>query len=269
MHRFTLVYFSAAAFSCAAVAGEVPHAGDINPSVLPIGAPEDGMMKIQTNGIDNQGEIVANLRIFAADFGDSGFPQFTANPGFDALPSTFTPGTRVGFHAPEGFLVFSGEALAPVSTERLNVKFLTLQVNIGAAPSAGFDLAVQANGGWHRHLSYTISDTTLPLPVPGIYVLPMTLYSTDPSVLESDLFWMVFDYQMGQEAQDDAMTWIASHLLAPVCPGDLDADSIVGPSDLATLLGAWGSRGAADLDSDGAVGPADLAIILGSWGSCD
>lgn len=54
------------------------------------------------------------------------------------------------------------------------------------------------------------------------------------------------------------------------CLGDLDDDGTVGPIDLSTLLGAWGSdSGPADLDGDGIVGPTDLATLLGSWGPCD
>lgn len=57
------------------------------------------------------------------------------------------------------------------------------------------------------------------------------------------------------------------------CPGDLDRDGIVGGSDLAILLGAWGTVGrgapAADLNGDGVVGGADLAILLGAWGPCE
>lgn len=53
------------------------------------------------------------------------------------------------------------------------------------------------------------------------------------------------------------------------CVGDLDADGSVGGSDLATLLGAWGSAGGpADLDGDGSVGGSDLATLLGAWGIC-
>lgn len=49
---------------------------------------------------------------------------------------------------------------------------------------------------------------------------------------------------------------------------DLDGDGVVGPADLALLLGAWGSSGPlADLDGDGSVGPADLALLLGAWGT--
>ncbi len=52
------------------------------------------------------------------------------------------------------------------------------------------------------------------------------------------------------------------------CPSDLDGSGDVGASDLAVLLGQWGTAGSADLDHDGAVGSSDLAILLGDWGLC-
>ncbi len=54
------------------------------------------------------------------------------------------------------------------------------------------------------------------------------------------------------------------------CPGDLDGDGQVGPSDLAMMLGAWGPCKAcdADLNASGAVDAADLAMLLGAWGAC-
>ena len=54
----------------------------------------------------------------------------------------------------------------------------------------------------------------------------------------------------------------------PECPADLDGDGIVGPTDLTTMLGAWGTDGA-DLDDDGNTGPTDLTTLLGAWGECD
>lgn len=48
--------------------------------------------------------------------------------------------------------------------------------------------------------------------------------------------------------------------------GDLNGDGHVDGADLATMLGAWGTAGAAaDLNSDGVVDGADLAILLGAW----
>jgi hypothetical protein len=55
----------------------------------------------------------------------------------------------------------------------------------------------------------------------------------------------------------------------PDCVADIDGDGTVGGSDLATILGAWGSADAdADLDGDGTVNGADLATLLGAWGPC-
>lgn len=56
-----------------------------------------------------------------------------------------------------------------------------------------------------------------------------------------------------------------------VATGDLDGDGVVGPADLAIILGNWGpcadpSDCPADLDGDGVVGPIDLAVVLGNWG---
>lgn len=47
--------------------------------------------------------------------------------------------------------------------------------------------------------------------------------------------------------------------------GDLDTDGIVGASDLALLLGGWGTGRESDLDRDGITGSADLALLLGAW----
>lgn len=56
------------------------------------------------------------------------------------------------------------------------------------------------------------------------------------------------------------------------CLGDLDADGLVGGSDLGLLLATWGDRCggpegcAADLDLDGDVDGEDLGLLLGRWG---
>lgn len=50
-------------------------------------------------------------------------------------------------------------------------------------------------------------------------------------------------------------------------PADFDGSGTVDASDLARLLGAFGSMGQRieDLDGDGQVGSADLARLLGAW----
>jgi hypothetical protein len=52
------------------------------------------------------------------------------------------------------------------------------------------------------------------------------------------------------------------------CPADLDGNGSVDASDLALLLGQWGTMGSADIDGSGVVDAGDLAQVLSSWGSC-
>ncbi len=49
--------------------------------------------------------------------------------------------------------------------------------------------------------------------------------------------------------------------------GDLNGDGAVGPSDLALLIGAFGTASPeADLNGDGTVNPSDLGLLLGNFG---
>jgi len=51
------------------------------------------------------------------------------------------------------------------------------------------------------------------------------------------------------------------------CPADLNGDGIVNASDLAGLLGGWGTTNG-DVDGSGTTDAADLAALLGAWGNC-
>ena len=59
---------------------------------------------------------------------------------------------------------------------------------------------------------------------------------------------------------------------AAQCPGDVVATGGIDGTDLAAVLGAWGTNGQGalltDLDGDGIVNGADLAVILSGWGPC-
>lgn len=65
------------------------------------------------------------------------------------------------------------------------------------------------------------------------------------------------------ESNTDRGVW----LFRPPCPADINRDGVVGPADLASLLGSWGTGGSADLSGNGIVGAEDLSILLASWGS--
>lgn len=140
---------------------------------------------------------------------------------------------------------------------------------VGIGPAPGFDLAVQSNGGWHRHLNFRLFAQGGALPSSGIYVVEMELYSNDGATLPSAPFWIVFNDGRSVPEQDAAIQWVLDNLAnggAP-CAADLDGSGDVGASDLATLLAAWGTA-AADLGGDGLTDAADLASLLASWGAC-
>jgi hypothetical protein len=62
-------------------------------------------------------------------------------------------------------------------------------------------------------------------------------------------------------------TWASVIPAEPPCTGDFNQDHVVNGSDLAILLGSWGSP-TYDLDGDGTTNAADLAVVLGAWGTC-
>lgn len=66
-------------------------------------------------------------------------------------------------------------------------------------------------------------------------------------------------------AQASMAVGVAWYIPKTTLFGDLDDDDAVDASDLAILLGAWGTTGMGDLDGSGDVDAADLAILLGAW----
>ena len=233
------------------------HSGDIEVRVVedrldafgPIGAPDPG-------------------RTFYGVFGDTGFPGYTPNPGFDALAGTLAPG-RIGFDVLDGLrrwdpVLGDWEAATEVP-ESLSISFITLEVVVEDGPIEGFDLAVQPNGGWHRHLDFELLGQSGVARRPGIYRLDLFLYST-MGLANSEPFTIAFNYEASQAEADAAL---ASLEPASDCPGDLDGDGIVNGADFGLLLAAFNtSDPAADLDGDGDVSGADIGGLLAAWGPC-
>ena len=223
---------------------------------------------IQTEALGAKGATAS--RVFPATFGDTGVARFTSNPGFDAAIGTFAAGTRVGFNALSGLRRFAGTSVEPVTAERLEVKFLTLITLIGTDAATGFNLAVQSNGGYHRHLNFTLKPEGGDLPASGIYVAEFELYATDDVTLPSAPFFIVFNDGRSVSEHDAAIAWVESNLVETPssCAADLDADGSVGAADLALLLASWATP-AVDLDGDGDTGAADLSMLLAAWGACN
>lgn len=139
-------------------------------------------------------------------------------------------------------------------------------------------------GGWTHQLVYARGYlyTGTPRDEPDNYFLPYTdLYILDASTTPDDPCFIVAHCHGtgGSPAMADGTLYSIGEdgLLAfepsPACLADLDADGLVGLSDLATLLGAYrtargepGFISDADLNRDGRVDLVDLAALLAVYG---
>ncbi len=233
------------------------HAGDIG-----LGVADDRLEVSGPIGGEDSGGV------FYAEFGDTGFPGYTSNPGFDAFPGTFPPG-RIGFDALSGLRRWDmklGVWEEPEDVpERMSISFITLQTIVDDDPEDGFDLAVQPNGGWHRHLDFEILAGESGERRPGVYRIDFSLYST-MGIANSEPFTIVFGYDASQAEVDAA---IESLEPSPPCPGDFDGDGAVSGADFGMMLAAFGTNSPEfDLDGDGIISGSDIGLLLSTWGVC-
>jgi len=255
---------SAALAALVAISSSQPaaaqHAGDILLSI------EAGT--ILTGQIDAGGIWTSPVQVFTGEFGDSGFPTFTANPGFDCLVGTFQPGTKIGFNIIEPLQVWNGNGFEVAGSEFIEISFLTLAVQTGDAFVPGFELAVQPNGGFHRHYNMFLLSAA-GQPQSDVYLLVREMYSTDPAVGASAPIYLLLNYGADVQSLLAAQAWLLAQLSPPACAADLDGDGEVGGADLGVLLAAWGTGDQLpDLDESGIVDGADLGVLLAAWGSC-
>ena len=162
--------------------GHVGHAGDIYVGV------ENGRI---TTGLISDDAVSGEMRTFESEFGDAGVPGFTADPGWEAYPGTFNPDARVGWESLAGLRMWNGNGFDEGIEESITVSFGPSSFEIGASASGGFDLAVQPDGGIHRHLSFFLNHPTN-TPLPGIYLVELELYATEGPE-HSEPFWIVFN----------------------------------------------------------------------------
>ncbi len=268
MHKSTINFIASfTLLTTASVNAFAQHISDV-------GVAKNAVGQLTTNTIGSGGFEGAR-RVFTATFGDTGIANFTGNPGFDALPGAFNPAFRIGFNIRSSLLVWNGNGFSqtdsggPLLGEKIKMSFLSANVTTAASAVAGFSLAIQPDGGWHRHFSFTILPAFgFTAPDVGIYLLELELWPTDPSLSMSEPFWIVMNQGSSAANQELAQNWVEDNLASSPCPADFDLDGIVGGSDLAVLLSNWSGSGSGDIDGNGNVDGVDLATLLSAWGSC-
>ncbi|MCE9618495.1 MAG: hypothetical protein K8R92_01130 [Planctomycetes bacterium] len=209
-------------------------------------------------------------RVFPAEFGESGVEHSTSEPGYEAPPGSFDPGTRMGWNALDGLRRWDGSDFVPATGLQMHMSYLTLQFDIRESAVNGFDLQVQSNGGIHKHLNMEIAADTAPLPDTGAYLIKMELYSTDSSAAVSEPYWIVFNDGLAPEEFEPIYAWAEANLLAAPCPFDLDGSGEVDGGDLGLVLLDFGPCPGCttDLDGSGEVDGGDLGLVLLNFGSC-
>ena len=205
-------------------------------------------------------------RVFTATLGES-FENFTSDPGFDCLPGTFPTSSRIGFTIEGALKRWTGSSFAFPIDERLELAFgggagfSVLSPTFDTA-TTGFSLAVGSNGQWHRHLEYTLLSPA----TDGIYLLPLSLFSTNPSIAPSETFYILFNQNAPTTDLEAAVQWVRDNILNPFCPADWDHSGGVDGDDVIAFFGQW-DQSNADFNNDGGTDGDDVIAFFAAWDS--
>jgi hypothetical protein len=197
----------------------------------------------------------------------------TSNPGFDTTAGMFQVGSRIGFNVLDALLVWNGCGVEPAGAETMTISFFTLFVTTADGFVPGYDLAVQSDGGWHRHFSFFLNGDGKRPPSTGVYLLKLELYSTDPDLASSQPFWIVFNHADAEANHEQAIAWANVHLVGDVpCLADCTPDNGDGTfgdgqvtiADVVAVVQAFGSVSeACDIvpeNCDGTFGDGEVSI---------
>lgn len=227
--------------------------------------------RITTGAVDQNGQPVAGQRVFLATFGNLG-ANATNNPGFDSTVGVFTPGTANGFRLLGPLRLWSNGNYNTIPDERVGVT-LSIFPPLGPVttpltdtPVTGFTVQVLSAGDWHHHLEYNL----LAPADAGIYLLEMSIFSTDSAVADSPPLWLVLN-KSSTPADHQAAFVEARYVFAREgCAADWNRDHAVQPADVASFVNQWfgdlsGGGLLADINGDGQIAPADVAQFVNLW----
>lgn len=250
------------------VHGFAQHAGDVIVDVV------DGA--VVTGDVDDFGQPQFPHYVWSENLGSAGIPNFAADPGFDSLAGTFTPGHAVGVSIRKALRVWDDEhghfhSIPELETLEI-ARFGNFIATPPTDPAPGDPLPTltlgqaNASGVIHIHPDYFLTSPH----GGGVYLLELEFWVSTEGVAPSDPFWIVFNQNQPQSVVTEAVTWIEDNLVSAPCPGDLNGDGNIDISDLLLLLAAWGENPGheADLNGDGNVDVSDLLLLLSAWGPC-
>lgn len=179
--------------------------------------------------------IAFGQRVFESELGDIA-PRFSDEPGFDSPAGTFSFPSNIRFSILDSLRIWNGVNFDTIPTERMSVEFGPLgPIRTPDSPAIvdGFDLAVAADGSWHRHLEYTLDapGTT------GIYLLQLQLSSSDPLIRASEPFYLVFNQNDLEVNHAAAVAFVESEIVPEPATAWLAGIGLVG-----LLIVSWRRR---------------------------
>lgn len=183
------------------------HAGDIWLEVIE--------NRIVTGLIDEDevpAVVTSDVRVFGSEFGEV-LPNWTDEPGFDNEPGVFLFGSAIGFNIRAALRSWNGSDFSTIPAERIAVDFATapgpVLTPLTDVLTPGFTIPVDSDNTWHRHLEFELQSPASP----GIYLLELELFSTDPAILASLPFWIVFNQGLDEQEHDAAIEWVVQNLV--------------------------------------------------------
>lgn len=220
--------------------------------------------KLVTGTIELSGSLTVPFRAFTGVFGEA--PNFTNDPGFDTAPGTFTPGTQIGFTIGRALRVWDGADFKSIPVERLRIALGLLGpvfTPLDDTPVPGFGMLVNEFGEFHHH-----PGVTLQAPAgDGVYLYEAFLWTSDPGLVDSDPFWIVFRQRSSAAAQADALLWVERFRSNP-CRADLNLDTEVDFSDLELFISFYNAgNSGVDFNGDTEIDFSDIEAFISIFNS--
>ncbi len=171
-----------------------------------------------------------------------------------------------------------GDAFVDLCGSNANCGFIAQEISpqIGRRYRLSFLMGGNCGGNLQKVLTckvggQVLASITYQCPASGC-----TFWEDAPRVIEfvptSSPVTLRFEGLSGNANYGPVLDAISVIPAAPICPGDLNDDGVVGPPDLGILLALWntdGSPNGADINLDGTVNAADLGLLVGGWGVCE
>lgn len=229
---------------------------------------------IETGLPGDGGGVVWGERVASGRLDESQFANLADDPGFDSLSGAFPVGSAIGLDLLSALRLWDGDDFETIDPDyAMSVTkgddIITTPATDGRIPGFTFGSA-DVNGRFHHHVRYFLDPFDPSTDVPGLWLLELELWSTNPAVLPSEPVFVVF--ASGSEAlsqRDAAIEWVQDNLIGGPCsPADLaEPLGILDLADISAFAAAFvGQDPAADLaEPFGVFDLSDITAFVGAF----